>query len=105
MKLVTYITLIATRVRHQGHSEFGDDTVVGLREKATNNSQQSYQYQPERHILSHWTISIGKDLPARAIRHSTHASTDELAGWKDDFKAGMASPVYTNMSVTGCHKR
>jgi hypothetical protein len=32
---VTYITLIATRVRHQSHSKFGDNTVVGLGEKAT----------------------------------------------------------------------
>lgn len=38
---VTYITLIATRVRHQGHSKFGDDTIVGLREQATRDSQQS----------------------------------------------------------------
>src|SRR5689334_10434939 len=36
-ELITHITLIATRVRHQGHSEFGDDTVVGLGEKATKS--------------------------------------------------------------------
>lgn len=36
-ELVTYITLIPTRVRHQGHSKLGDDAVVGLREQATES--------------------------------------------------------------------